>query len=396
MPQPKVPDDDVTEDLPRDEGPLEEPSVEDDFDADQLAPEQVSPERERSWLGEDGIEGIDVPGEPLDALEGDGEGTLLDDSTLAIDDDPLELDPESSWTDGSEAEGSLFVGELLDDDEGSARADDGEEGLIEDDAPELDEAASAALGGDELADDLVVSEGEGALRISVLPFRDELTVGIASFEGELVQVTPHALYVGALPIPVALEAGESLAGAAALDDQHLLIWSSRGRAQMLAVFSQRALALDVVVHRAVSDGVGGAWIIGADGALAHLPSAPRAERLGRPRSLGNVKGAFDLASTRRKPDVLCVLARDGGALRLLSVRGGEAVELALGTPPTALTVDEDDRLLVAVGSRVARIAEATALEDRPPDDAAPITAMCTVDRTLVVLRDARASRHERP
>lgn len=394
MPQPKVreADDDETEDLPRDEGPADAGAeADDDFDAEQLAPEHEG----HTWLGDDGVEGLDVPGEPIDELEA---GSALDDSTLAIDDDPLELDPESTWTDGSEAEGELFVGALLDDDEDAApaSADDGSEGLPTDEPPELDETAASVRGeGDELADDLAVSEGEVGLRAQVLPFRDELTVAVASFEGELVQVTPRALYVGALCIDVAIEPGESLAGATPLDDEHLLIWSSGGRAQVLAVFSQRAVALEMIVRRAFADGLGGVWILGDDGALGHLASAPRAERLGELRSLGAVPGAFDLAGSCRDPELLWVLARDGEKARLLSLRGGATTEIALAASPTAITVDEDDRLLVAMGGAVMGLG-AGAPAQVGGDREAPIAAMCTVDRALVVLRDGRASRHERP
>lgn len=136
MPQPKVreADDDVTEDLPRDEGPVD-PSVEDaaddDFDAEALPSEREG----HTWLGDEGVEGLDVPGEPIDDLE-HGAGSALDDDTLAIDDDPLDLDPESTWTDGSEAQDGLFVGALLDDDDAPpSSADDGAEGLPDDVLP---------------------------------------------------------------------------------------------------------------------------------------------------------------------------------------------------------------------------------------------------------------------
>jgi hypothetical protein len=398
VPQPKAHevDDDETDDLPRDEGPAgESVEREDDFDPERLAPDPPANEDEgNSWLGEDGVEGIEVPDGAIDVLD---EESGLDDSTLAIDDDPLELDAESTWTDGSEAEGSLFVGELIDGEEAASRsADDGADGLPEDETPELESSAASVAGeGDELADDLAVSEGEAALKSQVLPFRDELTVGIASFEGELVQVTPRVLYVGVVPIELALDPGETLAGATPLDDEHLLIWSSRGRAQVLAVFVQRAIPLEVVVHRAFGDGLGGAWILGEDGALAHLAAAPRTERLGEPRGLGRVRGAFEIAGTRREADVLWVLAREGETSRLLALRSGEVSETLLAAPPTALTVDEDDRLLVALGTSVV-LAAVTGPRTSEPDDGPAITAMCTVDRTLVILRDARASRHERP
>ncbi len=399
MPQPKAreADDDTTDDLPRETGPVDEAAsddaTDDDFDAEQLEPEGDS----HTWLEDDAVVGIDVPGEPIDALEGE---SAMDDATLAIDDDPLDLDPESTWTEDSEAEGALFVGELLEDDDAmAAGADDGAEGLPDETADLPDVAAGEAAGedGDELADDLMVSEGTAALGARTFPFLDELTVAIASFEGELVQVTPRALHVGAQSIAIELEAGESLAGATALDAEHLLVWSSAGRAQVLAVFSQRAVPIEGVVRRAFADGLGGAWLLGDDGAISHRPSAPRADGLGDPRSLGVVPRAFELVGTRLAPDVLYVLVRDGEGAGLCTLEGGVITPRALPRLPTALAVDDDARVLVAMGERVALLDALPSALAEPSENeaAAPITGMCTVDRALVVLADARASLRER-
>ena len=354
---------------------------------------------EGTWL-DDTADSGHLESEGIDDLE--GESSALDDAYLAIDDDPLELDPETRWTDGSEAESALPVDELEGADAPPLGVDDGAEGIAEDrDPSELDEGPSS-LGSDDLASDLTVGDPLPALATEDdAEAVDEPALALSALDGELVLVHAEALRVGRARLPIALEEGDALAGAVALDDARLLLFTRERRGYVFEVHGEELLPLEGRIVDAAPDRRGGAFLLDDGGAVTLL--AQSGEQGGKVLSV--IAHALRLSSVPADPSALYAWCKgpDGEALVRLDLAAARATTVRIeGVPEgarlTALAVSRDGALLLAViaepgRASVYRLEGASAGHARcrriASQEGGPIEALVTVDRSLVALREGR-------
>lgn len=363
---PRPSDDDAPHGLPRSDGAEgEAPSLDEEDEPGEEG------DGDTSWIGEEG--GTDVDGgDEIDTL---AEESVLDDGTLAIDDDPLELDAETTWTDGSEASDDVDDGEDVGgEDEPSASSDDGSEGFDELDA--LDEPTESRIGTpreDEAAADLDM----GALHTSGSegPALEASLVAIAVVDGELAQVRPGEVRVGGLLVAIPVD-GDVLVSATALDDATLLVFGASGRSWRVSLTEGRATAGPEGVRAAAGDGAGGAWV--ADGtSLSHYPAS---------WSAPSHRIAFDgpplgLASSPR--DGLYVLTGEGAVLRARGAALSPWIDGVL-----AITCDEAGMPWVARAGAVERLdpGSGAATTSLVLDEGPPPRALAVLPREIVVLR----------
>lgn len=385
--RPRAPDDldDVTG-LPMPDGDLEGDEALLDLDGD-----DAEADAEGTWL-DDASDSSHLESEGIDDLE--GESSALDEGFLAIDDDPLELDPETRWTDGSEAESALPVDELEGADAPPLGIDDGAEGIAEDADPSEPEEGASSLGSDDLASDLAVSDPLPTLHTSEDGEAiEEPVLGLAAIDGELVLVHRAALRVGRARLAIALEPGDALAGAVALDDARLLLFTRGHRGYVFEVHGEELTPLEGRIVDAAPDRRGGALLLDERGAVTQL--APDGEQADK-----------ELALIAHGTRVVSVPA-DAGALYVRA--NGELVRASLvgasrqtvvhlegipeGARLTALGVGVDGGLLVAVAPspELASVYRVDLASGRCVHVASrqggPFEHLVVLDRSLLALRE---------
>lgn len=377
-PAPDASEDEVSG-LPQPDGDLEDESETLGLDDDE---EDGEPEREASWLDDDEA-ASELETEAVDELE--GEDSAMDDAVLAIDDDPLETDPEARFSEGSEAEGNLDIGdEDIDAEAAPLGVDDGAEGMG-DEASEGDDGEGVSLrdgAGDELASDLLVAESTLAIASTEEPREsDEPVVGLCVLDAELVLVRRQSLTVGRASHPLPL-GDETLVGAAALDEDRLLVWTDRGSGYLFDVLSEALQPIDSS-HRwtsAASDRRGGAWVLDPEGFVRHLGWTADELVLAAPEA-GRVPGARRIVAPKHDPALYLLSGR--AVTRLL---GGQTT--SLDHDATAIGLDRDGALLVARDTEVVkRAAEGTQHLASAPQT---VDDLVVIDRALLVLSAGRA------